>query len=92
MRRHPLPTSLNWLLTNIFNSNPQSQEELDAHFARQLYMEDQEQQAAWQAQQQQQRPRPTFSGRRDSYPQPAQEKDTMTEISDQFNKIAESLS
>ncbi|KAJ3918373.1 hypothetical protein F5877DRAFT_90717 [Lentinula edodes] len=67
-----------------------SQEELDAHFARQLYMEDQEQQAAWQAQQQQQRPRPTFSGRRDSYPQPAQEKDTMTEISDQFNKIAES--
>ncbi|KAJ3850596.1 hypothetical protein EV368DRAFT_84394 [Lentinula lateritia] len=67
-----------------------SQEELDAHFARQLYMEDQEQQAAWQAQQRQQRPRPTFSGRRDSHPQPAQEKDTMTEISDQFNKIAES--
>ncbi|KAJ4483949.1 hypothetical protein J3R30DRAFT_3679101 [Lentinula aciculospora] len=65
-----------------------SQEELDARFARQLYMEDQEQQAAWQARQQQQRPRPTFSGRRDSQP-PVQEKDTMTEISDQFNKIAE---
>ncbi|KAJ3821741.1 hypothetical protein F5880DRAFT_1508314 [Lentinula raphanica] len=68
-----------------------SQEELDARFARQLYMEDQEQQAAWQAQQQQQqRPRPTFSGRRDSQPPLNQEKDTMAEISDQFTKIAES--
>ncbi|KAJ3719022.1 hypothetical protein DFJ43DRAFT_1159324 [Lentinula guzmanii] len=67
-----------------------SQEELDAQFARQLYMEDQEQQAAWQAQQQQRRPRPTFNGRRDSQPPPTQEKDTMAEISDQFNKIAES--
>ncbi|KAJ3968777.1 hypothetical protein EV361DRAFT_391817 [Lentinula raphanica] len=68
-----------------------SQEELDARFARQLYMEDQEQQAAWQAQQQQQqRPRPTFSSRRDSQPPLNQEKDTMAEISDQFTKIAES--
>ncbi|KAF9067715.1 hypothetical protein BDP27DRAFT_1422575 [Rhodocollybia butyracea] len=72
------------------NEQP-SQEELDAQFARQLYMEDQ-QQADWQAQQQQQQqrpPRPTFSGRRASASQEP-ERDTMTEISDQFNKIAES--
>ncbi|KAE9389896.1 hypothetical protein BT96DRAFT_1024856 [Gymnopus androsaceus JB14] len=66
-----------------------SQEELDARLARQLYMEDQQQQdAAWQAQQQQPRPRPTFSGRRQTQPEP--ERDTMTEIGDQFSKIAES--
>ncbi|KAF5380260.1 hypothetical protein D9757_008238 [Collybiopsis confluens] len=69
-----------------------SQEELDARFARQLYMEDQQQtQAAWEAQQQS-RPRPVFnSGRRGSQLQQQEpERDTMTEIGDQFNKIAES--
>ncbi|KIK69291.1 hypothetical protein GYMLUDRAFT_35360 [Collybiopsis luxurians FD-317 M1] len=69
-----------------------SQEELDARFARQLYMEDQQQaQAAWEAQQQQHRPRPAFNtGRRASQMQQEPERDTMTEIGDQFNKIAES--
>ncbi|KAJ7049656.1 hypothetical protein C8F01DRAFT_1378162 [Mycena amicta] len=65
---------------------PQSQEELDAQLARSLAMEDErEQAAAWPPQQHRQgRPEPT---RRTSE---GPEKDTMQEITEQFNKIAES--
>ncbi|KAF8915610.1 hypothetical protein CPB85DRAFT_1293842 [Mucidula mucida] len=72
---------------------PMTQEELDEQLARRLLMEDEQlQHNQWQQQQQQggwgpQAPAPALN-RRPS--QQGQEKDTMTEIGEQFNKIAES--
>ncbi|KAF5369828.1 hypothetical protein D9758_001255 [Tetrapyrgos nigripes] len=61
-----------------------SQTELDERFARQLFLEDeqrqQQRQAAWEAQQRSTQSQPPNTG----------ERDTMTEIGEQFNKIAES--
>ncbi|KAF7315864.1 CUE domain-containing protein [Mycena indigotica] len=63
----------------------QSHEELDAQLARSLAMEDERERSAWPPQHQQQgRPEPP---RR---PSDGQERDTMQEITQQFNKIAES--
>ncbi|KAJ7933776.1 hypothetical protein B0H13DRAFT_1592174 [Mycena leptocephala] len=67
---------------------PQTQEELDEQLARTLMLEDERQHHAWRAQQpppQQQRPearRQTSTG--------APERDTMQELQEGFNKLAES--
>lgn len=69
------------------STQPVSQTDLDEQLARRLYMED-EQQAAWQAQNQQ------YPGWQRQVPigrpsPPVEEKDTMAEIQDQFSKFTE---
>lgn len=64
----------------------QTQEELDEQLARTLMLEDEREQHAWRAQQQQPPPRPQAQRRTSEGP----ERDTMTEFTEQFNKIAES--
>ncbi|KAJ6594420.1 hypothetical protein B0H19DRAFT_1095430 [Mycena capillaripes] len=67
---------------------PQTQEELDEQLARTLMLEDERSEHAWRAQQQQappQRPEPRRQGSSGG----SQDKDTMQEIQEQFNKFAE---
>ena len=69
----------------------QTQEQLDEQLARTLAMEDERaHRNAWdpQAEQQYQQPRPRPEARR--RPSEGPEKDTMQELQEQFNKIAES--
>ncbi|KAJ7594458.1 hypothetical protein C8J56DRAFT_438239 [Mycena floridula] len=65
-----------------------SQTELDEQLARRLYLEDEQQQAAWQASQQQTRQHPGWQ-QQAPHRRPVEEKDTMAEIGDQINKFAE---
>ncbi|THV03310.1 hypothetical protein K435DRAFT_715708, partial [Dendrothele bispora CBS 962.96] len=70
-----------------------SQTELDERLARQLYLEDeqrqQQRQAAWETQQRQGQGRWAPNAPGSQSPQNAGERDTMTELGEQFNKFAE---